>query len=605
MSIDKSSPRPTASANAKTPPPYAQPSSPRGGTTGALPTLAATGGLVVKEKESVLMNMDVAEVQELQARSQRQMTGTQDPGDAPVQKTGQTLKQAIAASQRQASNFVNRMTDAPVYDPSNDYSQQPVLNVSFRIPGPGVAATPPATFTSTPTTEDERHRRPTKQRKKAHRKQTTQKGVPPPPNQPPAEYVDGYDSDESMYAPQFANNNNRSNRMFSLDDSMLQGSQRDMDAAFEQLKTEKGLGHSKKRLVPQMQLGLPDKEGELTEAEFYQKYWIEAGKLGEGSFARVRKITRKHDRRPFALKVIKKAGKSKEDLEALQKEIDILRKFERETKIFFETYKKQKTKLKHKNVVRLTDWVETKKRIHMVVEFCNGGDVFERILKQKTFSEWEASYVVQQVAEGLDHIHSKGIVHRDLKPDNLMYLDTSPKAEIKIIDFGLAGDCSKSSLKTPCGTAHYVAPEVLFGIPYDTQADMWSLGVIIYMLLCGFPPFFDATGNQKRLYQLIKAGKFRFPSPYWDYISDQAKDLIKGLLTKDPKERMSAAQVLAHPWVGGKAVKKEMSDLYMSQMKFFQSSKQFTNVKIGEEEAQTEQKSINIFANQEYAYNYE
>ncbi|ETO23735.1 Protein kinase domain containing protein [Reticulomyxa filosa] len=221
-----------------------------------------------------------------------------------------------------------------------------------------------------------------------------------------------------MYAPQFGHPlSNRSNRIFSLDDSILRDSQKDMNAAFEELKAEKEAKHNagerkqKQRLrqtqvqgaQAQLQIGLPDKEGELTEAEFYKKYWIEAGKLGEGSFARVRKITRKHDRRAFALKVIKKAGKTKEDLDALQKEIEILRK------------------LNHKNVVRLTDWVETKKRIYMVVEFCNGGDVFERILKQKTFSEWEAGHVVRQVAEGLEHIHSKGIVHRDLKPDNLMY----------------------------------------------------------------------------------------------------------------------------------------------------------------------------------------
>merc|ERR1711972_881632 len=94
-----------------------------------------------------------------------------------------------------------------------------------------------------------------------------------------------------------------------------------------------------------------------------------------------------------------------------------------------------------------------------------------------------------------------------------------------LIDFGLAGDLKNGPLSTPCGTAHYVAPEVLASKPYDCKADMWSLGVIIYMLLCGFPPFFDAQGNQKRLYKLIKLGKYRFPSPYWDYVSENAKDL--------------------------------------------------------------------------------
>ncbi|ETO17436.1 Protein kinase domain containing protein [Reticulomyxa filosa] len=602
--------------------------------------------------------MDVAEVKNLHERSQRQLGGAVDAdaasANANVQKTGLTLKDAIAAAQKQATTFVNRLAEdekhresttqqqsfrRPVSTPVADYAnpsakgEDTVINV-LKSKGERPIASKPLKssfydvymylYIYVYVIERANIESPIKKKKKKRvggggeknkyvyvyvmyvacmliiymyvcmylKKKyvyTICRGLPPPPTQAPQEYVDGYDSDESMYAPQFANGlNNRSNRIFSLDDSLIRESQRDMSNAFEQLKAERGLGHSKQRLHQQVQIGLPDKEGQLTEPEFYQKYWIEAGKLGEGSFARVRKITRKHDRKPFALKVIKKAGKSKEDLDALQKEIEILRK------------------LNHKNVVRLTDWVETKKRIHMVVEFCNGGDVFERILKKKTFSEWEASHVVQQVAEGLDHIHSKGIVHRDLKPDNLMYLDSSPDAEIKIIDFGLAGDCSKSPLKTPCGTAHYVAPEVLSQIPYDTQADMWSLGVIIYMLLCGFPPFFDATGNQKRLYQLIKSGKFRFPSPYWDYISEQAKDVIKGLLTKDPKQRMTAAEVLAHPWIAGKAVKKEMSDLYMEQMKFFQSSKHFTNIKIGQEEPQeTEQKPVKIFAKQQYAFDYE
>ena len=170
---------------------------------------------------------------------------------------------------------------------------------------------------------------------------------------------------------------------------------------------------------------------ELTEKEFYKKYWIEDGQLGVGSFAKVRKVTRKKDKQIFALKMIKKAGKSKEDLEALQREIAIL------------------AKLDHPNVVKLMDWSETKKRIYMVVQFCDGGDVFERILKQKTFSEKEAAHVVRKVAEGLQHVHENKIIHRDLKPDNLMYLTKDENSNIMIIDFGLAGDAKNGPLSTP------------------------------------------------------------------------------------------------------------------------------------------------------------
>jgi len=303
------------------------------------------------------------------------------------------------------------------------------------------------------------------------------------------------------------------------------------------------------------------KELELTEKSFYKKYWIEDGTVGSGSFAKVRKVTRKKDKQEFALKMIKKAGKSKEDLAALQREIAIL------------------AKLRHPNVVKLMDWCETKKRIYMVVQFCDGGDVFERILKQKTFSEKEAAHVVRKVSEGLEHCHENNIIHRDLKPDNLMYLTKDPESNIMIIDFGLAGDCTNGALTTPCGTAHYVAPEVLSSKPYSSKADMWSLGVIIYMLLCGFPPFFDAQGNQKRLYKLIKLGKYRFPSPYWDYVSDQAKDLIKNLLQLDANKRFSARQVLQHKWINKSDAVEEMDlgKMYMEQMEHFSSSRHFVD----------------------------
>ena len=230
-------------------------------------------------------------------------------------------------------------------------------------------------------------------------------------------------------------------------------------------------------------------------------------------------------------------------------------------------------------MVALKDWCETKKRIYMVVQFCDGGDVFERILKQKTFSEKEAAHVVRKVAEGLQHVHENNIIHRDLKPDNLMYLTKDPESNIMIIDFGLAGDCTDGPLTTPCGTAHYVAPEVLSSKPYNSKADMWSLGVIIYMLLCGFPPFFDAQGNQKRLYKLIKLGKYRFPSPYWDYVSEQAKDLIKNLLQLDPVKRFSAKQVLKHKWIdkSGDIEEIDLGKMYMEQMEHFSSSRHFVD----------------------------
>ena len=242
------------------------------------------------------------------------------------------------------------------------------------------------------------------------------------------------------------------------------------------------------------------------------------------------------------------------------------------------------------------------------------GDVFERILKQKTFSEKEAAHVVRKVAEGLAHVHSAGIIHRDLKPDNLMYLSKAEASNIMLIDFGLAGDVGNGPLSTPCGTAHYVAPEVLAAKAYDAKADMWSLGVIIYMLLCGFPPFFDAQGNQKRLYKLIKLGKYRFPSPYWDYVSENAKDLVRNLLVLDPAKRCSATEVLAHKWVHKSAEIEEvdLGKMYMEQMEHFSSSRKFVDAGLQLHHRQPPgppppgggHKQQSFFANPQYAPKY-
>eukprot|EP01083_Nonionella_stella_P002679 7687_1 len=305
----------------------------------------------------------------------------------------------------------------------------------------------------------------------------------------------------------------------------------------------------------------------ISERDFYKKYWIEAGKIGEGAFARVRKITRKSDKAVFALKMIKKKGKSSEDIAALQREILVLQKCD------------------HENIVRLGDWCDTKKRIYMVVEFCDGGDVFERVVQYKKFSEKSAIHVVTQVASGLGHVHKQKFVHRDLKPDNLMYLTKAVDSPIKIIDFGLAGDCGEGPCKTPCGTAHYAAPEVLSSLEYDQSADMWSLGVIIYTLLCGFPPFFDASNNMKNLYHLIKKGQYSFPSPFWDDITENAKDLIGKLLLKDPSARLNAEQVLLHPWVvnADAAPDKDLGNQYVQQMSHWQSTRQETEFGLGQE----------------------
>merc|ERR1712228_51415 len=180
-------------------------------------------------------------------------------------------------------------------------------------------------------------------------------------------------------------------------------------------------------------------------------------------------------------------------------------------------------------------------------------------MEQQTFTEMQASKLIKQVGSALQYIHSLGIVHRDLKPENLMYCNAHD-SNIKVIDFGLSNRIKTMneatdnpvdifSLRTPCGTPHYAAPELIRNQAYGAPVDCWSLGIIIYMLLCGFPPFFDT--NIKKLFKMIKKGKFGFPSPFWDTISEEAKDLIKKLLVVDARKRFTAKQLLDHEWIKG------------------------------------------------------
>jgi len=210
-------------------------------------------------------------------------------------------------------------------------------------------------------------------------------------------------------------------------------------------------------------------------------------------------------------------------------------------------------KVHHPHAVELVEMFETKKKIWMVMELLTGGELFDRIVSKGSYSEKEASGVVRAVASALEYLHATGITHRDLKPENLLYKSPDQDAPIKLTDFGLAKYRSAKEqdggMLTACGTPGYVSPEIVMNVRYTSKTDVWSLGVIIYILLCGFPPFYSESTHQ--LYQQIKAGDYSFPSPYWSDISSQAKDLIRHCLQVDPNKRFSASQVLHHPWVGG------------------------------------------------------
>ena len=204
----------------------------------------------------------------------------------------------------------------------------------------------------------------------------------------------------------------------------------------------------------------------------------------------------------------------------------------------------------HPNVVRLHEIYENQEYMFLVMELMYGGELFDRIVEKESYTEKEAADTIRPIVDSIRYCHDMGIVHRDLKPENLLYETSDEHAVIKISDFGLARFLPNDALaSTACGTPGYVAPEILEGKGYGQEVDYWSIGIVLYILLCGFPPFFEE--DNVKLFETIKQGKYEFPCPFWDDISDMAKDLIAKLLVVDPKERLNADQILDHPWIKG------------------------------------------------------
>jgi len=269
------------------------------------------------------------------------------------------------------------------------------------------------------------------------------------------------------------------------------------------------------------------KKGKL--AEFYSIQ----GKLGRGNFAVVRKVQRRKDGKFFAAKIITKKTMKPKDLELLGKEVMILKM------------------LRHPNINQMIETFDTKNHLYIVLELLEGENLFENIMKRRVYTETDAANVVKQVARACDYMHARGIIHRDLKPENLVYLDKNHE-QICVTDFGLSKymDHTQHVTKTACGTPAFVAPEVLRQELYGTQVDMWSLGTILYIMLCGYPPFVEK--NLPRLYKAIKKGNVQFNKPYWDNISADAKNCVRGLLEIDLKKRLTPAKLLQHTWITAK-----------------------------------------------------
>ncbi|KAM6949362.1 calcium/calmodulin-dependent protein kinase type II delta 1 chain isoform 2-T2 [Aplochiton taeniatus] len=253
--------------------------------------------------------------------------------------------------------------------------------------------------------------------------------------------------------------------------------------------------------------------------------------LGKGAFSVVRRCMKISTGQEFAAKIINTKKLSARDHQKLEREARICRL------------------LKHANIVRLHDSISEEGFHYLVFDLVTGGELFEDIVAREYYSEADASHCIQQILEAVLHCHQMGVVHRDLKPENLLLASKLKGAAVKLADFGLAievqGD--QQAWFGFAGTPGYLSPEVLRKDPYGKPVDMWACGVILYILLVGYPPFWDE--DQHRLYQQIKAGAYDFPSPEWDTVTPEAKDLINKMLTINPVKRVTATDALKHPWI--------------------------------------------------------
>ncbi|XP_053305311.1 serine/threonine-protein kinase 33 [Spea bombifrons] len=272
-----------------------------------------------------------------------------------------------------------------------------------------------------------------------------------------------------------------------------------------------------------------------------QQIYTFGKKLGQGSFGVVIEATHRETGKKWAIKKVNREKAGSSAVKLLEREVSIL-------KI-----------VNHEHIIHLEEVFETPKRMYLVMEFCESGELREILLRKKRFSEAETRHVIHSLASAIAYLHKKDIVHRDLKLENIL-VKSSEKADteetqlnIKVTDFGLAvqkgGVGSENMLQSTCGTPIYMAPEVINAHDYTQQCDIWSTGVIMYMLLCGDPPFMAAS--EDKLFESIRKGELKFCDEVWQTVSEAAKDVLQRLLKVDPAQRITANELLDNPWITG------------------------------------------------------
>lgn len=264
-------------------------------------------------------------------------------------------------------------------------------------------------------------------------------------------------------------------------------------------------------------------------------YRLTGSVLGLGINGKVHECYHRQSQEKFALKVLKDVPKARREIDLHVRSCQGCDHIVKIRDVYENNYSGQKCLL-------------------VIMECMEGGELFTRIQDRAdtAFTEREGASVIRDIARAIFHLHSMGIAHRDLKPENLLYSDKTEHCILKLTDFGFAKEIGQlKTLQTPCYTPYYVAPEVLGPEKYDKSCDMWSLGVIMYILLCGYPPFYSnhgaaiSPGMKKR----IRNGQYEFPQPEWGRVSQDAKDLIRGLLRTDPDKRLTIIEVMQNKWV--------------------------------------------------------
>ncbi|KAL3779241.1 hypothetical protein HJC23_010888 [Cyclotella cryptica] len=273
---------------------------------------------------------------------------------------------------------------------------------------------------------------------------------------------------------------------------------------------------------------------DLTDIEM--KYHIDPNVLGVGHHGSVRQCIERSTGKRYAVKSICKTAPSV-NVRGIQREISLLEG------------------MNHERILQLVDVFEDSEYVHIVTELCSGGELFDKIVEKSStgqgcFSEDQAARILHQILSAVSYMHKHSIVHRDIKPENILFETAEEDSPIKIIDFGLArkhrAERGEPPMSTIVGTPYYISPDVLRK-SYNKSSDLWSVGVIAYILLCGYPPFNGSSNSE--VYSAVQRGLYYFPSEDWKHVSSSARDFVVRLLQTDPRRRMTAEQAMSHPWI--------------------------------------------------------